>query len=55
MEFNEIIKYLAENLELEVTSNYEGNYSNSNNQEVKVKLKIGDAVISESEATVYIE
>ncbi len=46
---------IIENLELEVTSNYLRNYSNNNNQTIKVKINFKDRVITESEATVYME
>ncbi len=54
MEFNEIIKYLIDNLKIEISTDDQG-MCESNNQNVNVKLLIGEVVISEAEATVYID
>jgi len=48
MELNEIIKYLCEHLSVEVDTRLP-NYGDA---ELVVKLKIGDAVISESTASI---
>ena len=53
MKFDEIIKYLAENLEIEIDNS--GFHDCSNNQNITVKLKIGEIVISESETSVFLD
>lgn len=52
MEFNEIIKYLAEHLEIDIDTEYQ---DCSNNQVITVKLKIGDNVISERSTIVFFD
>lgn len=51
MEFESIIKYLAENMEIEIDAVFQ---DCSENQDVTVKLKIGETVISESTASIFI-
>lgn len=52
MEINEIIKYLSENLVIEVESEC-AMYDES--ASVKVTLKIDDVIISESSASIFTE
>lgn len=52
MDFAEIVKYLADNLEIEIDSEFQ---DCSNNQDITVTLKIGDTVISKSEASVFVD
>jgi len=52
MEFNEIIKYLVENLTVEVSTTFEGC---DNNQEIQVSLKLCDIEISKSSSTIFID
>lgn len=52
MELSEIIKYLAENLKVEVESAHTGDL---NNQLVAVRLKIDNCVISRSDCEVLIK
>jgi hypothetical protein len=46
------MKYLAENINIEIDTYYQ---DCTDNQEITVRLKIGDAVISESSATIFID
>lgn len=49
--FESIIKYLAEHLEIEIDTAFQ---DCSDNQDVTVKLKIGETVISESTVSIFI-
>lgn len=51
MGFNEIIKYLAENLNIELESGHTGEL---NNQTVRVRLKLDGTIISSSDCEVLI-
>lgn len=51
MEFDEIIKYLSENLSIELGCMHTGEL---NNQAIQVSLKIGEVVISRSDCEVLI-
>ena len=52
MEFNEIIKYLAEHLEIEIDTDFQ---DCSNSQDITVSLKIGEVVISKKTASIFID
>ena len=52
IEFNEVIKYIAENLKVKVESSHTGD---ENDQLVQVRLYIGDVIISKDDCTVQID
>ena len=53
MELQDVLRHLKDNLNIEISSEMTNSCDNDN-QKVKIVIKLGDDIVSESETTLYI-